>query len=134
MLVLRIEDKNGDGMYRAGHAGPSAWSNAIGYVQDDYAHPAPVDDSGFEALALEWLHVNPSAARFGFTCLAQLRRWLFRDDWVQALSNYGCVLVEYDVDERAEYFAGHTQVIFNIRYAKELSRIPLCNILDVKEQ
>lgn len=130
MRVLRIEDAEGYGMYRAGGPGGSAWTRAIGCVQDDYAHPLPVDDSGLTRAALGWLDLNRAAARFGFTCLAQLRRWLFRDDWVRALSDYGCVLVEYEVDDRAEYFAGHTQVIFNIRYAVEVSRVPLDSILN----
>lgn len=135
MLVLRVEDRCGGGMYRPnsndGAYEQSAWVRAIGHIQER-EHPAPHEDSGLTQYALRWLGLNQAAARFGFSSLEQLRRWLYNDDWIRRLSAEGCALVTYDVDAGAECFVGHTQVIFNIRYATEVSRVPLDSILEVQ--
>lgn len=126
MRIVRVEYKGG-GMYRS-KAG-CVWAEVVGReAVDRQAHPIPQEDSGLTEAALGWWYNNPAAARFGFESMAQLRRWLYRDEWVLALSDAGCELVEYETN--GELFVGYTQVIFNIRYATELSRKPLASILE----
>lgn len=127
MRIVRVE-YNGGGMYRD-RDDRCVWVEVLGdTVVDAQAHPIPQDDSGLGRFAIDWLHANQPEARFGFESLAQLRRWLYRDEWVVALSGAGCEVVEYETD--GELFVGYTQAIFNIRYATEVSRKPLASILE----
>lgn len=123
MRVLRVEC-NGAGMYMG------ATRRADIYMSDDKAHPLPEEDSGMPDGAIEWLHEHglggSGYARFGFNSVAQLRRWIYRDEWVERLGAVGCELIEY---EAGTCYAGHTQVMFDIRDAVVVSRKPLTSLL-----
>lgn len=126
MRVLRVE-YNGGGMYRD-EDGASAWMRVIGYEgHDPQAHPMPQYDSGLGPNALGFLYNCPDVARFGFNSTDQLRRWLYRDGWINALSEYGCELVVYETT--GDCYVGYTQVIFDITNAVEVQRSPLNTIL-----
>lgn len=121
MRVLRIEAADGSGMYLGG-----ATSRARVNMNEPYAHPMPYDDSGLELQAFKFLVEKRDDAFFGFNSEAQLRRWVYRDEWVQALHEVGCVLVEYDA---CEAYAGHTQVIFNKTTALRGAVKPLTSLI-----
>lgn len=133
MRVLRIE-YDGGGMYR-GVTGGNAWVEAECYTTggdrvDRQAHPLPFEDSLLRGQPWDALCCDRDdrGGRFGFADLAQLRRWIYRDEWVQRLSDVGCELVEYEAHGKC--YVGYTQVVFDIRDATEISRAPLCTILE----
>lgn len=123
MRVLRVE-RDGAGMYMG------ATVEAGVRMSDERAHPHPEEDSGMPEGANEWLRAHgcggTERARFGFTSVAQLRRWIYQDDWVNRLGKVGCELVEYEV---GTCYAGHTQAMFDIRDAVVVSRKPLTSLL-----
>lgn len=123
MRVLRVEC-NGAGMYMG------ATRQAGIHMDDDRAHPLPCEDSGMPEGAIQWLrkhgHGGSKRARFGFSSVAQLRRWIYKDEWIARLGAVGCELVEYDA---GTCYAGHTQAMFDIHDAVVLSRKPLTSLL-----
>ena len=133
MRVLRIE-YDGGGMYR-GVTGGNAWVESGcctegGALVDRQAHPLPFEDSLLHSQPWDSLCNDDYdlGGRFGFAGMAQLRRWIYRDEWVQRLSDVGCELVEYEA--YGECYVGYTQVVFDINEAVEVSRQPLNVILE----
>lgn len=110
MIVLRIEDRFGTGMYTS-YNFPS-FHDIAGF--DDTNHPTPMMDS----LLMSNLGYNDnmSSHHFGFGSVDQLRRWIYNDDWLRQLHNAGFILVTYDVPD--EYvFLGNTQCVFTKCFA-----------------
>lgn len=48
---------------------------------------------------------------FGFGSIEQLRRWLYKDEWLIKLEEYGLVIAVYEVDDE-DAMVGYTQAIF----------------------
>lgn len=134
ILVHRVEGKNKRGMYQG------LWYD-IGLPTSD-AHPCVYEDSLYRDNAakfdedlvrrdpdgkVKWAH-EPYGHRFGFEDMAQLRRWIYDDQWVSKLSDNGANLVIYQVPTEC-VIVGRTQVTFDHTQATELSRYPLANIL-----
>jgi hypothetical protein len=102
MLVYRIEDTYGKGMYRS--------NKSIDIDQDDARHPTPFDDSLLSDLVINIIGVYQNYIH-GFKSIEQLRNWLYYDTWLVNLHEAGFVLKVYEVEE-ANVLIGHTQVVF----------------------
>lgn len=118
MLILRVENYKGEGMYTACGSlvkanFPDACKvygiNIRGSELERRLHPSPY----IESFSLTWenLHrVNESDNYlFGFGSVAQLRKWLINKDIMKELHNYGyrvAVIV-------AQGVKGKRQVLFN---------------------
>ena len=103
MLVYRIEDEDGKGMYHS--------SKAISMEVDERKHKEPCSDS---LLAPVWLSLSTGSREtfvFGFASIEQLRNWVYDDDWLYKLHETGFILSVYDVPDK-DVIAGHTQVMF----------------------
>lgn len=48
---------------------------------------------------------------FGFSSIAQLRAWLYQDDWLERMHELGGVLMVYDVGDE-HVVLGNAQVMF----------------------
>lgn len=104
MLVYRIEDADGGGIYR-GYSGRS-WD----YAHDDMKHPLPYEDS---LLAPLYNKLDSSARSnyiYGFSSIQQLRSWIYADGWLLDMHDAGFKLSIYNVTD--EVLMGHTQVMF----------------------
>lgn len=106
-LVFRIEDKNGNGIYRTEHA-------HMLYELDDQcfgqAHPHPNRD---DKLYHHWdnlvLFGDYRNYYFGFSTMEQLRRWMFDKAVNQKLHDAGIVISIYQTED---YYIGDTQMMF----------------------
>lgn len=66
----------------------------------DCRHPAPEEDSGLGWDTIEYeLGFAKPKLYFGFANLTQLRAWLYRDEWREHLSDYGFVVMVWDLPE-----------------------------------
>lgn len=111
VVVLRVEDADGLGIYRsglAGCAGISTWASPV--------CPAPDEDG---------LYYEYKSHRFGFRDTQQLKAWFVADDR-RALADSGARLVEYRVSRGRVQF-GRKQLTFNRKAAKIIA------IRDLKE-
>lgn len=101
-LVYRVACKDDvtAGMYSNGAA-----LHVINY--SDAHHPAPTDDS---KLSYSWLAWKDRAC-FGFATIAQLRRWIYYDEWLRSLHEVGQALFVIEVPDK-DFRAGHTQAIY----------------------
>lgn len=95
MLIWRIEDENGEGMYRSS-------SRNVGEVDDTESwssarHPCPNFDDG-----LGWSDIDCDERdlwKFGFATLSQMRQWVYRAKWRRGLDEIGFSLVCYSVPD-----------------------------------
>lgn len=102
MLVYRIENAAGEGMYRAGKH-PDCTSQ----MQNGPHHPTPWEDA---KLSSDWQAIsNRSAFSFGFGTVEQLKAWVYRMDWRQELQDAGFAMYLYD---STEVYTGDTQAVF----------------------
>lgn len=100
--ILRFEDKNGKGLYR----GEIDFNTIIG-EGDDYTteqHPTPNHDSLFRENYQPNSIWDLEEFVYGFTDMQQLRRWLYKDEWlIKLYEHFKCYEVE------GEVIVGHTQ-------------------------
>lgn len=142
--VLRIEGR-GAGMYASG-----LWDLATDYFDRDDKHPAPWKDSRLEALVTQtysceeiqemrsigvypvrqWLRDHPETL-FGFESVDQLRRWIYKDYWIESMAEFGGELVTYELKPGAFCFVGYTQVMFHGFAAIEVKREPISVLLEM---
>ena len=110
MIVYRIENIHHIGMY----GGDSIMFDNI----DVKRHPGPANDSrlvrDFERKTEMGFYV-PTQYYFGFKNIAQLRSWLYDDDWLCSLHDSGYSLVEIYISDckPANVIIGNTQVMFD---------------------
>lgn len=66
----------------------------------DCRHPAPEEDSGLGWDTIEYeLGFAKPKLYFGFANLTQLRAWLYSDAWREHLSDYGFVVMVWDLPD-----------------------------------
>lgn len=66
----------------------------------DCRHPAPEEDSGLDWDTIEYeLGFEKPELYFGFANLTQLRAWLYSDVWREHLSDYGFVVMVWDLPD-----------------------------------
>lgn len=116
MRIYRMESDSGVGMYRAAYCGPVySLDQQAGYER----HPAPTQDAGMSA---QWGDLRPSQREkyfFGFSSLAQWRRWLYTDEVLDYLYGAGVRLAVYDVPDES-CIVGFTQAVFLMSDAVKL--------------
>lgn len=117
MPVFRIEDAHGNGMYWGG----GLWDKAVGGRPNTKRHPCPEDDSRLWGNYLKRPEIGVYYFHFGFSSIAQLRAWLYKDEWLERMHEMGGVLKVYDVD--AEHVVlGNAQVMFLKEQANSCER------------
>lgn len=106
--ILRIEDKEGRGMYH------TLWSiavtNLFGNLSVDLdKHPEPYED---KLLNEQWDSMRPDEEYFcGFVDEEQFKKWVHNPQWRKSLNFYGGIMKTYEVDE-CDLVVGETQVMF----------------------
>lgn len=129
MLVFRIEDANGKGMYGGG-----MWDQVVGPHGEPDRHPCPNEDSRLWGNYLKRPEVVYDF-HFGFSSIAQLRAWLYQDEWLERMHELGGVLKVYDVDDE-HVVLGNAQVMFLKGQARACTRYSLHpdNIRELQEK
>lgn len=142
--VLRIE-RGGEGLYASG-----LWYLATGDADSDDVHPAPWNDSALDVLVKQaysceeiqemrhsgvypvrrWLRDHPET-RFGFESVDQIRRWIYKDCWIERMAELGGELVTYELKQPDFCFVGYTQVMFHGFAAVEVKREPISVLLEM---
>ena len=129
MLIYRLESPTE--LDISGKVGVGYYRYAVSYwdfvCEDDalelMTHPAPSDDS---KLAPEWAALRESDThhdwRFGFTSLAQFRRWFFNLEALEDIQD----IVSLSIYRVTECHEGYTQAIFNVndKYLKRICTVP----------
>lgn len=66
----------------------------------DCRHPLPEEDSGLGWDTIEYeLGFAKPKLYFGFGSIEQLKSWLYRDEWREHLSDYGFVVMVWDLPD-----------------------------------
>lgn len=127
MLIWRIENENGGGMYRGGCEGFATVAAGVGgWVTD--RHPNPLWD---EALGFD--DIDPDERdryKFGFATLGQMRQWVYKAAWRRGLDEIGFSLNCYRVPDeygrrsnfQAIFHEGHAVLVETrqVSYADQL--------------
>ncbi|ATN92868.1 hypothetical protein QGX11_gp105 [Pseudomonas phage PPSC2] len=130
LTVVRVETKDGHGMYN------SVWFECSLPCDDN--HPTIEGDSLYkdnlrkyndERGVVSSYYGEPEGHRFGFLDLVMLRRWIYNDKWLTAMSNKGAVICTYEVPVES-VIVGRTQVTFDFEKAVCLDRKPLASVLE----
>lgn len=129
LKVVRVEDEDGKGMYN------KVWFEC-GLPCDDN-HPTIERDSLYKKNLEKYqrdrnvysYYGEPNGHRFGFLDLTMLRRWIYNDSWITAMSEKGAVICTYEVP--VEFVVvGRTQITFDFEKAVCLNRKPLASVLE----
>jgi hypothetical protein len=134
MLVYRIEDVTGGGIYRGDLSGKNPMT-----IWSSDRHPAPRNDSllvsGINGLrsddeiswcVSDWIQYHDFI--FGFASVDQLRSWVHKDRWLWLMQERGFHLAVFDVED---VIVGHTQCIFKRKDVKHTSYFPIADFFDV---
>lgn len=120
MLIYRIEDADGGGLYR----GDNSFQNPVTSSSSD-RHPLPNDDSrlmdsisfrmdldlGPDERYQHWTYFLEDEFIFGFASVEQMRNWVYNDEWLVKLDTVGFYLTVYDMPEH-HVCVGNTQAVF----------------------
>ena len=96
MLIWRIEDENGGGMYRGSGDGFARVAAECGDWASD-RHPSPLRDA-----VLGFCDIDPDERdrwKFGFATLGQMRQWVYKAKWRKGLDELGYQLNCYRVPD-----------------------------------
>lgn len=113
MLVFRVVDKNGDGMYRSYQENAiPLWDECCDNYDDDYHHPSP----GKLGSRLNSKGVNGYEYIFGFATVDQLHHWIFEKEWRNNIDNAGGRVLVFETrdlvgDEHQVTFRKETAVL-----------------------
>lgn len=91
----------------------------------DINHPAPADDSRLLYSWWKW----EGKAYFGFETVAQLRRWIYNDDWIRSFHDEGQALYVIEVPDE-DLRVGHTQAIYLPDNAKVVEVRSLLSLIE----
>lgn len=129
LTVVRVETRDGHGMYN------NVWFECSLPCDDN--HPTIGGDSLYKSnlkkhnsdRGIFSYYGEPQGHRFGFLDLVMLRRWIYNDKWLTAMSNKGAVICTYEVPVES-VIVGRTQVTFDFEKAVCLDRKPLASVLE----
>jgi hypothetical protein len=123
-FVYRVENKRGQGMYSG--------NNTEFLRVSDANHPGPTDDAKLIANAeSKGIRVYPDYL-FGFNSIKQLRKWLYKDEWLHKLheAEYGLSVI-YVHDE--DFIDGDTQVVYNSKKIKDKYQSSILSALNLPD-
>lgn len=127
MLVYRVEDAGGMGMY------VDMWKPCTddeGFAND--RHPSPLTCDILKQKIKEKSHLRELRDyHFGFTGKEQLHNWIYRKEWRDRMTEYGGVIKVYKVDKRLT-LCSNEQVMFVKEKAKLVDELPV-NFFDEKK-
>lgn len=139
MKLFRIQDENDNGLYRINDG-----SGRNGYFmllpadfhagnEGNRQHPLPYEDSLLvsnrrKREALVGLSDCTGELRYAFNSIEQLRRWMYKDEWLECCDAIGLYVAVYEVPED-QVIVGHTQCCFNRLHAKRIKMLR-CNELE----
>lgn len=127
LTVVRVETRDGHGMYN------NVWFECS--LPNDDNHPTIARDSLYKINLDKYkgergiFYGEPNGHRFGFLDLVMLRRWIYNDKWLTAMSDKGAVICTYQVPKDS-VVVGRTQVTFDFEKAVCLDRKPLASVLE----
>lgn len=103
MLIYRVENANGCGMYMGN-------DHSFSYEMiDSMRHPTPNKDASlskfWNALSFE----RSQAYSFGYGSLEQLKNWIYQDSWRKEIDESGFRVYVYD---SKHFEIGDTQAVF----------------------
>ncbi len=113
MIVYRLENESGDGIYQS----RVAWDICLdigdqSLMSNNPNHPSPWDDS----LLVDNGWRGHSTRSFGFVSEEQFRAWFYSDAFLEAAARRGFALAMYSVSEKF-VIVGHTQCVFDKEFA-----------------
>lgn len=128
MIVLRVEHPTtGRGMYNTNPETGQSWAHGAGMPDSaNERHPMPHQDSLFRRNH-EYANQPYDGYVFGFADKAQLRSWLYEDEFRRNLQEDGLVLSLYEVPS-AYVISGYTQLTFNREHAEKVGRLDLVTL------
>jgi len=142
MLIFRIEDQDGGGIYR----GDKSHLNPISSFSST-RHPMPVDDSKLvegvnrirnDGRVNSWISdvIESEGYIFGFGNTEQLRNWTYKDSWLWQLNENGFRLAVFEFDDYQDgrdFILGHTQAIFFREKARQVSYFNIAEFFGIHE-
>jgi hypothetical protein len=120
MRIYRVENKLDQGMYTGAYS-----LCDIMDTRSTPRHPTPNNDSGLSDDYWEFMD-KTAQYRFGFSTLAQLRSWLYDDEWLRALHGWDYRLSLYDAKKA---IVGNTQALFDLAGAVRTSQRSLLTLI-----
>lgn len=118
MLIYRVENQRGVGMYKA-------YAKACYAMVGSDRHPSPNDDAelrpAWHQLLNEGLYRHYN---FGFATLDQLRSWIYKDEWREELDRKDFYAMCYYVPDEYMHI-GATQAIFRKDKARHIGQFLL---------
>lgn len=125
MRVLRVEDREGRGMYRATEDGCYAVRAGMESTADE-RHPMPWNDSKFRR-AFEAADFPEDGYVFGFLNEEQLNSWLYDERVRSNMVGLGLVLNAYEVPDSSA-IVGYTQLTFEQAEATHIGALDLVTL------
>lgn len=129
MKLFRIQDEHDNGLYRINDGSDRDGyftllpEDFIGGNEGNSQHPLPYEDSLFDTNRRQREFANDADyVRYAFNSIEQLRRWMFKDDWLECCDAIGLYVAVYEVPED-QVIVGHTQCCFNRLHAKRIKML-----------
>lgn len=118
LTFFRIEDVNGVGMYYSGA------SDVARFHMNDTKrrHPMPYHDEGLSDFWYEGF--NSGDYKFAFSSVDQLKRWVHRKSWRDAMHNDALVVAVFT----AEGIHGVTQAVYRAASREDCGTLSLSEI------
>lgn len=121
MIVLRLENINGEGMYSCG---------AAHFMQERGFHVRPENDEKLwknlqiysQSTDKEDCEQEMWNFRFGFSDCNQLKMWVYRKYWLQELEKVGMIVAQYECEDW-NVLVGNSQALFKNEINKTVSSI-----------
>lgn len=120
MIIFRVVDSKGDGMYRVENNSP-LWNECCEGYDDDYHHPAPCQL--FRRISSK--DKDLSDYFFGFATVSQLHHWIFKDKWRKNIDKAGGRVLVF---ETTDLVGDRHQVAFNKHSAKLIDDVSILEL------
>lgn len=128
VTVYRVENDHGEGAFGCGAASRAQRAAREEGSVDPYDHPCPLMDSGLSETWAELEYDRRSSFYFGFASVEDYLRWFSTPAQRQALTDGGCKLSVYEIDESAVLY-GERQAVFLLTQALQVDRLD-CTFCD----
>ena len=127
MLVYRVENAQGGGMYRNDGLSVASICDISDYSSARHPHPT-ADDALMRSIPrhLNQMGMPAYVFNYGFASLEQLKMWLYQNEWRVALSDAGFHVAVYNCLKDA--YVGDTQAVFIKQHATLVETLHLCEV------